>query len=55
MKKVNYLMEEDFINTKGMPAILRVMVSMAGVGLIAGLMPVAYAFDKTEELWQKVK
>ena len=47
-------MNGEVINTEGMPAVLRIMVTIVGVGMVASLMPVAYAFDKTEELWQKV-
>lgn len=54
MKYSKYLMEEKIFNTSGMPGLLKVIVAICGVGLIAGLMPVAYTIDKTNDVWKKL-
>jgi hypothetical protein len=47
-------MNNKVMSLEGLPAVMAIIVAMAGLVMIGSLIPVAYAADKTEEIWQRV-
>jgi len=55
MRYSKYLMEERIINVDSMTPVLGIVVAVVGLGMLAGMYPLAYAIDKTNDVWQRRK
>ncbi len=54
MRYSKYLMEEKVINLDNVHPAIGIIVAPIGLVFLASLYPVAYAVDKTKDVWKKL-